>query len=200
VLRARRRRPRSKSEAYHLITASAAGDIHDWHLPETFPDDPERLTLWMEAAAGCKPSGSDTALLDPATWRERCRQLEERWPEAAAALAEQRGADPGAELAASHDDRAREAEATGNAYGLLWHLDRLAEQRPDDWRLQARRGTALADNEDFADAEAAFARAARNGAGEALADWYSHAAAGASVARRSQVARWYLDRLIAAED
>ncbi len=153
--------------------------------------------MWIEAAAGCKPGRTDTALLDAATWRERCRQLEERWPEAAAALARQRGADLSAELAAWHDDRAREAEATGNAYGLLWHLDRLAEQRPDDWRLAARRGTVLADSEDFAAALAAFTLAAHKGAGDGLADWYSHAAM-ASGARRWQLARWYLDRQIAA--
>jgi tetratricopeptide (TPR) repeat protein len=186
------------SEAYHLVTASAAGEIHDWHLPAAFPDDPERLTLWIEAAAGCKQGRTDTALLDAATWRERCRQLEERWPEAAAALARQRGADLSAELAAWHEVRAGEAEATGNAFGLLWHLDRLAQQRPDDWRIQARRGTVLADSEDFAAALAAFALAAQKGAGEALADWYSHGAGMASGARRWQLARWYLDRQIAA--
>lgn len=129
---------KSGREAYHLVTASAAGDTHDWHLPAAFPDDPDRLTLWIEAAAGCKQGRTETALLDAATWRERCRQLEERWPDAAAALARQRGADLSAELAAWHEARASEAEATGNAYGLLWHLDRLAEQRPADWRLAAR--------------------------------------------------------------
>ncbi len=115
---------------YHLVTASAAGEIHAWHLPAAFPDDPALLTLWIEAAAGCKQGRTDTALLDAATWRERCRQLEKRWPEAAGALARQRGTDLGAELAAWNEVRAREAEATGNAYGQLWHLDRLAEQRP----------------------------------------------------------------------
>ena len=73
--------------------------------------------------------------------------------------------------------------ATGNAYGLLWHLDRLAQQRPDDWRLAASRGTALADSEAFDAAETAFALAAQHGAGEALVDWYSHGAAMASSAR-----------------
>ena len=92
----------------------------------------------------------------------------------------------------------REAEATGNAFGLLWHLDRLAEQRPDDWRLAARRGTALADSEDFAAGEAAFVFAARNGAGTALADWHSHAAAVAAGAGGWHVARWHLDRQVAA--
>ncbi len=154
--------------------------------------------MWIEAAAGCKQGRTDTALLDAATWRERCRQLEERWPEAAAALARQRGADLSAELAAWHEVRAGEAEATGNAYGLLWHLDRLAEQRPDDWRVEARRGTVLADNEDFAAAEAACALAAKKGAGEGLADWHSHGAGMASGAKRWQLARWYLDRQIAA--
>ena len=105
---------------------------------------------------------------------------------------------PGRALAAWHEARAREAEATGNAFGLLWHLDRLAAQRPDDWRLAARRGTALAGSEDLAAAEAAFALAARKGAGAALADWYSHAAAMASGARRRELARWYFDRQIAA--
>ncbi len=186
------------TSSFRLVTASAAGEIHDWHLPAAFPDDPERLTLWIEAAAGCKQGRTDTALLDAATWRERCRQLEERWPEAAAALAKQRGADLSAELAAWHEVRAGEAEATGNAFGLLWHLDRLAQQRPDDWRLEARRGTALAESEDFAAAEAAFALAARKGAGAALADRYSHGTAMASGARRWQLARWYLDRQIAA--
>jgi len=189
---------KNSSEAYHLVTASAAGEIHDWPLPAAFPDDPERLTLWLEAAAACKPGRTETALLDAAAWRERCRQLEQRWPEAAAALARQRGADLGAALAAWHEVRADEAEATGNAFAQLWHLDRLAEQRPDDWHLEASRGTALADSEDFAAAEAAFDLAAKKGAGEGLADWYSHGAGMASGAKRWQVARWYLDRQIAA--
>ncbi len=97
-----------------------------------------------------------------------------------------------------HEVRAGEAEATGNAFAQLWHLDRLAEQRPDDWHLEARRGTVLADNDDFAAAEAAFALAAKKGAAEALADWHSHGAGMASGAKRWQLARWYLDRQIAA--
>jgi WD40 repeat protein/tetratricopeptide (TPR) repeat protein len=181
-----------------VITVSDAGETQIWPLRDPVPDDPDRLTLWIDAAAGCRFAGTETALLDPATWQARCRLLEERWPEAAAAMAKQRSADLTAELTAWHESRLRGAESTGNTFALLWHLDFLAQQRPNDWHLDLRRGMALADVEDHAGADAAFTAAARKGAGNALLDCYAHGAALARSVSRWQQSLWYLDRLLAA--
>jgi WD40 repeat protein len=76
-----------------LISASATGEMQIMPLAPPFPEDPDRLALWIEAAGGCKLTGVGTSKLDPATWRKRCAELEQRWPDAAAALAKERGAD-----------------------------------------------------------------------------------------------------------
>jgi WD40 repeat protein len=119
-------------DARRLLTASALGEIQRWAVPQPFADDPALLALWIEAAAGQKPNGAATAQLDAKTWHERCRLLEERWPETARALASERGADVMPQLTLWHESRAREAEAAGNTHGLLWHLDLLAQERPND--------------------------------------------------------------------
>jgi serine/threonine protein kinase/WD40 repeat protein len=156
-----------------VVTASAAGEVRCWLLPEAFPDDPELLDLWMQAAAGRRQVGGETALLDVAAWQESGAELRRRWPGGDTALAQQRAA---SELA-WHEARAREAEATGNSFAALWHLGRLTRVRPDDWRLHARRGDALEDAGDRPGAEAAYAEARQRGAGEALTDWKAHRAA-----------------------
>src|SRR5579871_5292441 len=37
-----------------LVTASAAGEVRRWPLPEVLPDDPARLDVWLQAWTGRK--------------------------------------------------------------------------------------------------------------------------------------------------
>jgi hypothetical protein len=163
----------------HLVTASGGGEVRRWPLAAPSPDDPALLDLWMQAAAGRRRSGGETALLDLGAWQERRAELRRGWPEADAELARRHAGS----RAAWHEARAGEAEATGNAFALLWHLDRLALLRPDDWRIHARRGNALADAGDPEGARAAYEEARKRNAGEALADWKAHHAASRNPAR-----------------
>jgi hypothetical protein len=148
---------RFAADSRHLVTVCAAGAVRRWPLPDLVPDDPAVLELWVEAAAGrSRPIAQESALLNPDAWRQRCEELRKRWPQAEAALAGHRAPPAPADEAAYHDARARDASATGNTFALLWHLERLSILRPDDWRVQARRGSALAEAGDFAAAGAAF--------------------------------------------
>jgi hypothetical protein len=176
-----------------VVTATAAGEVERWPVPGLVPDDPDLLELWMQAATGRRADGVETVLLDLNTWRSKREELRRRWPEAAA----EPDPHPGEDVV-WHEGRAREAEATGNAHAALWHLDRLARLRPDDWRLQARRGAVLADAGEYEAAAAAFDEAEKQG-GSGLPDWYAHGAVVARNVGRRELAQWYRDRLEAVQ-
>jgi WD40 repeat protein len=96
-----------------------------------------------------------------------------------------------------HDARAADAEQDGDAYGALWHLDWLAERRPRDWTVAARRGRVLlADGRrDLAAAAYATARSLATVPGD-VADWLRAAAADEERNMRYETALWNLDRSI----
>jgi len=150
-----------------LLTATTAGEVRRWPLAELPPDDPAALEVWVEAAGGRGADGP--RLLDPAAWDERRAELRRRWPAGAAAL--RSGSVVGD--AAWHDARAAEAEATGNAAAAVWHLDRLAARRPDDWHAHARRADARLRAGGAGDEDAR-----RRADPAAWADWLAHRAAG----------------------
>jgi hypothetical protein len=177
-----------------LITTTAAGGVRRWRLEGTWPDDPDRLELWLQAATGRELTGDGPVLLDPETWAERRRRLGQSWPEAEAAVGA--SADPSRTSAADaawHQERARQAEETLNRHALLWHLDRLALLRPADWRVHAWRGSALLRAGETCSAAAAYDEAHRCGGGAALERWYDHEAA-AGYADRRGLAAWYETR------
>jgi serine/threonine protein kinase/WD40 repeat protein len=187
---------RFSADGRALVTVSAGGTVRHWPLPEPAPDEPDLLELWLRAAGGRRPALGESVLLDPDAWRDCCAELERHWPAAAAELAARRAAPPAG--AAWHDARAAEAEVTGNTYALLWHLERLARLSPDDWRVQARRGDALAAADEWNAAAVVYAVAAKRG-GAALPDWYAHRAALARNQGRWGLALWYYDRCVPAQ-
>ncbi|HET6575608.1 MAG TPA: protein kinase, partial [Fimbriiglobus sp.] len=96
-----------------------------------------------------------------------------------------------------HDAVAADAEQDGDTYGALWHLDRLAALRPDDWTVAARRGRVLlraGRREEAATAYAAAHRLVPSPA--ALADWLRAAAADDEYRKRTDAAVWDLSRAI----
>ncbi len=185
------------SDGKSLVTVTIAGTLRRWPLPEAFPDDPERLELWIEALQGRRPTAGDTRLLSPDQWQQRCQELRERWPEAEAERLQCLDGPSSCALDVSwHEVRANEAGESGNLLALRWHLDHLARLRPEDWHLQARRGSALAFAGEPGEAEAAYTEAARKGGANELSVWYLHEAARAGVATRWELARWYYDRYL----
>jgi hypothetical protein len=100
---------------------------------------------------------------------------------------------------AYHDARARDAEQEGATFTALWHLDRLVALRPEDWLLYARRGRAWSAAGHLDRAEAEYQRAARHVCAAVLRDWYRHRVADCAAAGQEAAARWYQNRLLAAE-
>src|SRR5262249_45863820 len=98
-----------------------------------------------------------------------------------------------------HAFRAFEAEEAGGSESALWHVERQADLRPDGWTLLANRGARHAEAGRFERAAAAYARAEGKASAEGLTDWYRLRAAESMAVRRSDVARWYLDRILARE-
>jgi WD40 repeat protein/tetratricopeptide (TPR) repeat protein len=179
-----------------LATVTAQGRTQTWLLPEPVADDPERLQLWIEATGGVKLNGSEVVLLDREEWLQkkqalasRGRELERRFPRASTS---------GPADAAWHDRRARDAEEDGNTFGMLWHLERLAKLRPDDWRVWARCGRAYRIAGDVDKADKAYRQAAARGGGDVLLDWYRQRAATWMALAKWSEALWYQDRLAAA--
>src|SRR5207248_2031594 len=66
----------------------------------------------------------------------------------------------------------------------------------DGWLSYARSARLHAAADEYARAEADYARAAERGAGGALFDWYRHSARTCALLGRDSTAVWYLDRLV----
>jgi tetratricopeptide (TPR) repeat protein len=102
--------------------------------------------------------------------------------------------------AAWHDARARDAEQDSDTFGANWHLDRLIQLQPDQWQHYARRGDALLQAGQVAEAAADFNQAAeRLGAPAELLHWQSQKALDAQKRKQWPEALWYMTALIAAQ-
>jgi WD40 repeat protein len=172
-----------------LVTTDAAGFTHTWPLPVPVADDPERYALWVQGTGGVRREGPEVVLLDVPAWKACRDELRRQWPEADAAL------DWAPDDAAWHDARARDAEQDGDLRAELWHLDRLLRLRPGDWRTHARRGRVYSEAGEFEKADQEYARAAEQGAGEALVAWYRHRAAVCKLLDQRATLAWYEQRL-----
>jgi WD40 repeat protein/Flp pilus assembly protein TadD len=96
-----------------------------------------------------------------------------------------------------HAESASSAEAAGNQFAALWHLDRLASFQPGNWSIQARRAGIFADRGQLDRASAELDQAAKTTPSvEALGNWIFGAAITARDTGRLVLARWYLDRLL----
>jgi serine/threonine protein kinase/WD40 repeat protein/predicted Zn-dependent protease len=97
-----------------------------------------------------------------------------------------------------HDAAAADAEQDVDTFGAVWHLDRLAAARPDDWTLPARRGRVLAAAGRRDEADAAYAAARRLAPSpQVLSDWLRAVAADHEAAGRKEEALWNLNRAVA---
>jgi tetratricopeptide (TPR) repeat protein len=96
-----------------------------------------------------------------------------------------------------HDAVATDAEQDGDADGALWHLDRLAKLRGDDWTIPARRGRVLAAAGRNDEAATAYAVAvALAPSPQVLSDWLRAVAADDEATGQKQAALENLDRAI----
>jgi serine/threonine protein kinase/WD40 repeat protein/tetratricopeptide (TPR) repeat protein len=166
-----------------LVTITEAGTTTTLPLPEPVADDPDGAQRWLEVMSGVEMRGDEVVLLAPERWQEKKRRL-----------ADKAGPSVHETPADWYDRCATEAEEDGNTFAVLWHLERLAALRPNDWRVQARRGRALASAGDRKQAEAAYRLAAAR-PGAALADWYRQRQASCRALEEWNEALWYLDRL-----
>jgi WD40 repeat protein/tetratricopeptide (TPR) repeat protein len=176
-----------------LTSITETGVTTTWPLPEPVADDPDGIERQLEVMGGVALRGDEVVPLDPADWQKKKRQLA-GWA----------GPLVGETFADWYDRRARDAEEDDSTFAVLWHLERLAKLRPDDWSVQARRGRALSNADDLTRAESAYRLAATlsKGPKTALADWYRQRVARFRAVEKKNEALWYLNRLaeVAATD
>jgi WD40 repeat protein len=177
-----------------FLTTAVDGTTRLWPIPRPLEGDLDRITLRLQLRTGMQmDAGQGIAWLDAPTWQAHRRQL--------AAL---EGTADGAFRSsvsdvAYHEARAQDAEQDGATFTALWHLDRLVALRPDDWLLYARRGRAYSAAGQLDRADAEYRLAARHVSARVLLDWYRHRVVDCVAAGRDSVARWYQNRVLAAE-
>jgi serine/threonine protein kinase/WD40 repeat protein/tetratricopeptide (TPR) repeat protein len=176
-----------------LTSITETGVTTTWPLPGPVADDPDGVERQLEVMGGVGLRGDEVVPLDPAAWQEKKRQLASH------------GGPPVGETPADwHDRRARDADEDDNTFAVLWHLERLAKLRPNDWSVQARQGRALSNAGEWTRAESAYCLAASQAKDSvaALADWYRQRVARFRALEKWNESLWYLNRLaeVAAKD
>jgi WD40 repeat protein len=101
-----------------------------------------------------------------------------------------------AEQLAWHDREAATAEAEGQTFTALFHLDRLLAAGPADGTYHLRRGHVYACAGKLEEAERDYARAAKLVAPGKRLDWYVERAAWCKEREQWTAALWYLDRAL----
>jgi WD40 repeat protein/tetratricopeptide (TPR) repeat protein len=120
------------------LTGSFDKTARLWSVRKCLQAQPVQILPLFEIATGMELDHYRAVrTLDDSTWRQRRQELEQ----AAAPLLP---ATPPAATAAWHNAQAGEAELNGDAYAILWHLDRLIADQPTNWWYYARRGRARA--------------------------------------------------------
>jgi Flp pilus assembly protein TadD len=177
-----------------FTTIDESGDTRVWRIPEPPAEtDVERLTLRLQVRTGLAlDAGQSPVPLDTKSWQARRERLAATEGASGPPLA------PGLGEAAWHDARARDAEQDDDDFGVLWHLDRLAALKPEDWSVPARRARAHALAGRLEQADADYARAASLAGPARLLDWYLHGAADCERRKQWATALWYVNRVLAA--
>ncbi|HVJ80446.1 MAG TPA: hypothetical protein VNC50_05190, partial [Planctomycetia bacterium] len=169
------------------------GMVRRWPAPTPFAEpDPSRLAERIVLMTGQRMDENQAQGMDyvPAdVWRSLREKLV---GDASTALA------PPLPDAVWHDSVAGDAEQDGDVHGALWHLDRLAALRPNDWTVPARRGRVFAAAGRFAEAEAAYAVARPLAPSpQVLSDWLRARAEDDAAAGRKAAALWNLNQAVA---
>lgn len=160
------------SDGRSFLTTAGDGAMRVWPVPAPLAEaDLDRLTLLLEVSTGLRLDEGQTVMrLHPEEWRQRFQQV--AGPENAAAA---RIAPPLSDLD-WHDARAHDAEQTGQLFTAHWHLERLMKQKPDDWRLYARRARTHTEEGNWELAEADYHRALERALPDDVLAWYRHRA------------------------
>ncbi len=178
------------SDGASLLTVNDRGHLAAWTVPRPSALSVNRLArqAGTRTGVGLDPAGQ-LVVLDAEAWR----RLREEDGDAA------RSSDPSRALA-WHEDCARDAEAAGDGFGALWHLDRLIAARPGDGLLHARRALARLRevDGDTAAARSDLDRALELGPRDRVVDWLAHRAEDLRVSGRASGALLMLDRAVAA--
>ena len=166
------------------------GESRIWPVPEPLEEASlDDLRLRIEARTGLgMEAGLSIFRLGEAAWSERLERLRR-----VDSTAVEPDTDP-----AWHEPMILEAEQNGNAFAAIWHLDRLIDNRREDWLLYARRARAWSLSDRFDKSAVDYHEAERLGKRDDVLDFQTHCVVDCTKAGRWVEALWYLDRLIAA--
>ncbi len=137
------------------------GDVRSCPLPVASNSPVEALITQTALQSGVTLDKTrEFSLIDTEAWRCRCAT---------------RSTATRASFVAGRDNamEARAAELCGDAFGALWHLNRLIAAHPKDCLLHARRALALLSMGEPERAAAALEQAVRLGPPKTIVDWLS---------------------------
>jgi len=123
-----------------FLTTSSDSRTRRWPVPVPTDEALDRLALILQVRTGLKMGeGQTVVLLDPGQWEQCRRELAgaAHQPEAPArGMSSRAGASGWCAAPVSdphfHDCRARDAEQDGDAFGAMWHLNRLIAVQEED--------------------------------------------------------------------
>jgi WD40 repeat protein/tetratricopeptide (TPR) repeat protein len=173
-----------------LLAADARGNLANWPVPRSAPEPPDRLIQSVRARTGVElDTTGRLGVLDATAWRHLFGEES----------AEGRRTAP-SQHPEWNENCARDAEAAGDSFAAIWHLDRLIAARPDDGLLHARRALARlrAEDGDAALARSDLDHALELGPRDRIVDWLAHRACDLLASGRASGALLMLDRALAA--
>ena len=182
------------ADARSFLTVATDGTVRHWPVPAALEGDVERIAQAVQLSTGLRlDEGRAVVPLTRKEWEELRRHWREREGDADWAIS------PPVADEDWHDARARDAEQTGHAFTARWHLDRLLAARPNDGRLYLRRGRTWTEEGRWDEAGADYRRALECTSPENVLAWYRERAWACQARGLWLAARWYLDRLLAAQ-
>eukprot|EP00913_Durusdinium_trenchii_P010890 g10219.t1 len=186
------------ADCKEFITLADDESVRVWPIVEPVTADLETLSLELEVLTG-RAMNSDNEVL-PLTV-DQWRQRREEW------IGTRRGREMsiGIQLDNTewHRRCASDAERHDDWFAARWHLDKLAPKNLKSLPNLLRRARFHAQQRDLAQAGAEYERAisltSKPNRLSSQLSWYSNGYHDSRIRENWQVARWYLDRLIALE-
>jgi WD40 repeat protein/serine/threonine protein kinase/tetratricopeptide (TPR) repeat protein len=189
-------------DGQRFLTTTDDGDSRIWPRPAPATDDLERLSLRLQVRTGREMAPGHTVLqLTHREWelrRERLAELERSVETAYGSSVRDW---------AYHDARAKDAESDNAQFAVRWHLNRMiaieahtseSDSKPTTWSTHARRARSFAADGKLVPAAADYDRAVKRATPADMRAWYSLVISQCQARNESALARWYLDRALAA--
>jgi len=170
-----------------ILGAVEGAGVRSWTLPDpdaTSPVDGGRDELLIQTGTTLDLASGSVRPIEALAWRRLGRSGRPSPPETPA------------DAARWHALHADSAEAEGNTFATLWHLDRLGPLRPGDWIIPARRAWARYRAGDIGGAGRELDAAAGLAGPGVLRDWELGQALAAREEGRHDLALWLLGRII----